>query len=84
MAVGWFVDRKVISVLRRHSPDANVQSWCAQRPAAELYLSVLTLGELRERVEVRLIKAGAPCCVSGWSGNCPCSSQNGCCRLMPA
>jgi predicted nucleic acid-binding protein len=45
------VDTNVISELRRRSPDANVQTFFAQRPAAELYLSVLTLGEIRKGVE---------------------------------
>jgi predicted nucleic acid-binding protein len=51
VAAGWLVDTNVISELRRRSPDANVQAWFAQRPAAELYLSVLTLGEIRKGVE---------------------------------
>jgi len=51
VAAGWLVDTNVISELRRRSPDANVQTFFAQRPAAELYLSVLTLGEIRKGVE---------------------------------
>ena len=51
MAAGWLVDTNVISELRRRPPDANVQAWFAQRPATELYLSVLTLGEIRKGVE---------------------------------
>ena len=51
MAAGWLVDTNVISELRRRDPDANVRAWFAQRPATELYLSVLTLGEIRKRVE---------------------------------
>ena len=51
MAAGWLVDTNVISELRRRSPDANVQAWFAQRPATELFLSVLTLGEIRKGVE---------------------------------
>lgn len=37
--------------LRRRDPDANVVRWMADRPATTLYLSVLTLGELRKGVE---------------------------------
>ncbi len=51
MATGWLVDTNVISELRRRDPDANVRAWFAQRPATELYLSVLTLGEIRKGVE---------------------------------
>jgi len=51
VATGWLVDTNVISELRRRDPDANVRAWFAQRPATELYLSVLTLGEIRKGVE---------------------------------
>jgi len=51
VAAGWLVDTNVISELRRRSPDANVQTFFAKRPAAERYLSVLTLGEIRKGVE---------------------------------
>jgi predicted nucleic acid-binding protein len=51
VAAGWLVDTNVISELRRRDPDANVRAWFAQRPATELYLSVLTLGEIRKGVE---------------------------------
>jgi predicted nucleic acid-binding protein len=51
VAAGWLVDTNVISELRRRDPDANVRAWFARRPATELYLSVLTLGEIRKGVE---------------------------------
>ncbi|WP_283442103.1 type II toxin-antitoxin system VapC family toxin [Noviherbaspirillum suwonense] len=35
----------------RDQPDARVVSWLSQRPAATLYLSVLTLGELRKGID---------------------------------
>jgi len=41
----------VLSELRRRDPDDNVVRWMADRPATTLYLSVLTLGELRKGVE---------------------------------
>jgi predicted nucleic acid-binding protein len=43
----------VLSELRRAQPDANVVRWFAQRPAELLYLSLLTLGEIRKGVELR-------------------------------
>lgn len=51
MTAGWLVDTNVISELSRRPPDANVQAWFAQRPTTELFLSVLTLGEIRKWVE---------------------------------
>jgi predicted nucleic acid-binding protein len=36
---------------RRREPEPRVVAWFEQRPAAQLYLSVLTLGEIRRGVE---------------------------------
>jgi predicted nucleic acid-binding protein len=44
----------VLSELRRKQPDPNVVAWMQVRPRPSLFLSVLTLGEIRrglERVE---------------------------------
>jgi toxin FitB len=41
----------VLSELRRQRPHPAVVAWFADRPAATLYLSVLTLGEIRKGVE---------------------------------
>lgn len=49
--MSYLVDTNVLSELRRRDPDANVVRWLADRPATTLYLSVLTLGELRRGVE---------------------------------
>ena len=49
--MSYLVDTNVLSELRRRQPDANVATWFAQRPAGTLYLSVLTLGEIRKGVE---------------------------------
>ena len=48
--MSYLVDTDVLSELRRRDPDANVVRWMAQRPAITLYLSVLTLGELRKGI----------------------------------
>ena len=45
------IDTNVLSELRRKSPDAGVVAWFTQRPPATLYLSVLTLGEIRKGIE---------------------------------
>ena len=38
--------------LRRRRPDSCVARWFEARPSTALYLSVLTLGELRKRIEI--------------------------------
>jgi predicted nucleic acid-binding protein len=65
VAAGWLVDTNVISELRRRDPDANVRAWFAQRPATELYLSVLTLGEIRKGVEA-LTDSGRRTVLNQW------------------
>lgn len=49
--MSYLIDTNVLSELRRRDPDVNVVRWTADRPATTLYLSVLTLGELRKGVE---------------------------------
>lgn len=49
--MSYLVDTNVLSELRRKTPDPAVARWFADRPASTLYLSVLTLGELRKGVE---------------------------------
>jgi predicted nucleic acid-binding protein len=50
--LSYLIDTNVLSELRRRDPDVNVVRWLADRPASALYLSVLTLGELRKGIEV--------------------------------
>ncbi len=49
--MSYLLDTKVLSELRRKTPDAGVLEWFSGRPASTLYLSVLTLGELRKGIE---------------------------------
>lgn len=49
--MSYLLDTNVLSELRRKTPDAGVVAWMAIRPASTLYLSVLTLGELRKGIE---------------------------------
>jgi predicted nucleic acid-binding protein len=49
--VSYLIDTNVLSELRRKEPDVNVVNWMNQRPARSLYLSVLTIGELRKGIE---------------------------------
>ena len=50
--MSYLLDTNVVSEARRKTPDSGVTEWLSQRPAATLYLSVLTLGELRKGVEI--------------------------------
>lgn len=49
--MSYLVDTNVLSELRRRQPHPGVAAWFAQRPAVTLYLSVLTLGEIRKGIE---------------------------------
>jgi|SRR3989338_8418846 len=49
--MSYLVDTNVLSELRRREPNAGVVDWFAQRPATTLYLSVLTLGEIRKGID---------------------------------
>jgi predicted nucleic acid-binding protein len=49
--VSYLIDTNVLSELRRKAPDTQVVQWFARRPVATLYLSVLTLGELRKGID---------------------------------
>lgn len=49
--MSYLLDTNVLSELRRKCPDPHVVSWLEQRPAHSLYLSVLTVGEIRHGVE---------------------------------
>jgi toxin FitB len=49
--VSYLLDTNVLSELRRKQPDKNVVQWFSRRPVSTLYLSVLSLGEIRKGVE---------------------------------
>lgn len=49
--MSYLLDTNVLSELRRKMPDAKVVDWFSKRPSASLYLSVLTLGEIRKGIE---------------------------------
>ena len=49
--MSYLLDTNVLSELRRKAPDPHVQRWFSQRSAGAMYLSVLTLGEIRKGVE---------------------------------
>ena len=49
--MSYLVDTNVLSELRNRKPDANVTAWMQPRPRQSLYLSVLSLGEIRKGIE---------------------------------
>ena len=49
--MSYLIDTNVLSELRRKQPDPAVVAWMQARPRASLYLSVLTLGEIRKGIE---------------------------------
>ena len=49
--MSYLVDTNVLSELRRKKPQPEVVAWFTQRPRQTLYLSVLTLGEIRKGIE---------------------------------
>ena len=49
--MSYLVDTNVLSELRRKAPNKAVRGWFAARPASTLFLSVLTLGEIRKGIE---------------------------------
>lgn len=48
--MSYLVDTNVLSELRRKLPDPQVVAWFAARSAQSLFLSVLTLGEIRKGI----------------------------------
>lgn len=49
--MSYLVDTNVLSELRRRQPDVHVVEWFAGRAAQSLFLSVLTLGEIRKGIQ---------------------------------
>jgi predicted nucleic acid-binding protein len=49
--LSYLIDTNVLSELRRKQADARVVAWVQARPRQSLYLSVLSLGEIRQGIE---------------------------------
>ena len=49
--MNYLIDTNALSELKKRKPHPGVAHWFAERPGATLYLSVLTLGELRKGIE---------------------------------
>ena len=51
--MAYLLDTCVISEIRRSNRNGGVSAWITGVPAGELFLSVLTLGEIRRGIELR-------------------------------
>ncbi|PJK14122.1 VapC toxin family PIN domain ribonuclease [Lysobacteraceae bacterium NML07-0707] len=49
--MSYLIDTNVLSELRKRQADANLVAWVQARPRESLYLSVLSLGEIRKGIE---------------------------------
>ena len=49
---GSLVDTNVISEILRSAPDANVAAWSQRAAKEQLYLSVISMGELRKGLAI--------------------------------
>ncbi len=47
---GYLVDTNVLSEILRRAPDTNVAAWAQRQTKPELFLSVVSIGELRKGV----------------------------------
>jgi toxin FitB len=47
----YLLDTNVVSELRKRDPDPNVLAWYATVTSAELFVSVMTIGEIRLGIE---------------------------------
>ena len=50
--MAWLLDTNVLSELRRLRPDAKVVAFVAKRPLEQLYVSAVTLAEIRFGIEL--------------------------------
>jgi predicted nucleic acid-binding protein len=68
--VSWLLDTDVLSELRKgERANPGVRAWYAGAPAAELYTSVLVLGEIRRGIEsVRRRDAISATALEHWLG----------------
>ena len=62
---GWLLDTNVISELRRPRPEPGVVAFVAARPLDRLFLSTVTLAEIRFGIE-RVADAGRRADLNGW------------------
>jgi len=49
--LAYLLDTNVVSELRKSQPDVNVLAWQQRNATADIYLSVLVIGEIRQGIE---------------------------------
>lgn len=49
--MSYLLDTNVVSEIRKSRPDRGVVAWFDSVPSSQLFLSVLVLGEIRQRIE---------------------------------
>jgi len=49
----FLLDTVIISEIRKKQPDSGVIEWISRQPGSQLYLSVVTLGEIERGIERR-------------------------------
>ena len=66
--MSYLIDTNIISELRKRDRcDANVALWFDSCPPEDIYLSVLTIGEIRRGIEsIRLRDSEAATALDGW------------------
>lgn len=65
--MSFLLDTNVLSETRRRAPDANVLAWLDRADPGELYVSVLSIGEIRKGIETRRRSdAGAAAALDHW------------------
>jgi predicted nucleic acid-binding protein len=63
--VSYLLDTPVLWEVRRPEPNARVLAWLSEQPLTNMYLSVITLGELQEGIAA-LRDAGEARALQGW------------------
>jgi toxin FitB len=48
--MAFLLDTDILSAIRRKQRDANLENWFAQNRTAEIYLSVVTIGEIERGI----------------------------------
>jgi toxin FitB len=51
--VSFLLDTNVVSELTRKRPSPKVMGWLQSAPSTDLFLSVITLGEIRKGIELK-------------------------------
>jgi toxin FitB len=65
--MAYLLDTNVVSELRKRVPDENVAAWHQRHAGADAYVSVLTLGEIRQGIErIRGRDAAQAGVLDGW------------------